>query len=47
MLGTVFWNFIGDDDATHEELLDVYRNVGTEYGGQLDELREALAGRAV
>ncbi len=46
-LGDAFWNFVGDDDGTFDLLLDLYRSVGEEYTAQLDELREALAGRAV
>lgn len=47
MLGSSFWNFVGDDEGTYERLLELYREVGSVYGDQLDELREALAGRAV
>lgn len=46
-LGPAFWNFIGADDETYETLLDLYRQVGMEYGGRLDDLRAALAGREV
>jgi hypothetical protein len=46
-LGAEFWNFAGDDEGTFELLLGLYRNVGEEYTDQLDELRAALAGRAV
>ena len=46
-LGSDFWNFIGDDGGTYELLLDLYREVGLEYGQRLDDLRQALAGRAV
>ena len=46
-LGPDFWNFLGDDPATYELLLELYRNVGAEYTKRLDELREALAGRPV
>jgi hypothetical protein len=46
-LGGAFWNFIGDDPATYEDLLDLYRSVGRDFGDQLDDLRAALAGRAV
>jgi Type II restriction endonuclease, TdeIII len=46
-LGDAFWNFVGNDDGTYELLLGLYRGVGEEYTEQLDELREALAGRAV
>jgi Type II restriction endonuclease, TdeIII len=45
--GPEFWNFIGADSGTYELLLDLYRQVGGEYAEQLDDLREALAGRAV
>lgn len=47
MLGADFWNFVGNDDGTYGQLLDLYRVVGEEYTGQLDGLREALAGRPV
>ena len=46
-LGPDFWNFVGDDDGAYDLLLDLYRDVGLEYGGRLDELRQALAGRPV
>lgn len=46
-LGPEFWNFIGHDPGTYDVLLDLYREVGAEFAGPLDELREALAGRAV
>jgi len=46
-LGAEFWNFVGDDPATYNLLLDLYREVGLEYAGPLDVLRVALAGRAV
>lgn len=46
-LGAEFWNFVGDDDGTYYLLLDLYRQVGMEYTEQLDNLREALAGRPV
>jgi len=46
-MGSAFWNFVGDDEGSYELLLDLYRAVGAEYAAQLDELREALAGRPV
>lgn len=46
-LGAEFWNFVGDDDGMYDLLLDLYRQVGMEYTEQLDNLREALAGRPV
>lgn len=46
-LGSEFWNFVGDDDGAQDLLLDLYRTVGDEYTEQLDDLREALAGRPV
>jgi type II restriction endonuclease TdeIII len=46
-LGSEFWNFLGDDGHTYELLLDLYREVGSEYTQRLDDLREALAGRPV
>jgi hypothetical protein len=45
--GPKFWNFVGDDEGTYELLLSLYREVGEEYTEQLDDLREALAGRPV
>jgi len=45
--GTDFWNFIGDDGAMYELLLDLYRQVGREYTDRLDDLRQALAGRPI
>ncbi len=46
-LGSGFWNFVGDDSNTYEELIELYREVGTDYTTRLDDLREALAGRQV
>jgi hypothetical protein len=46
-LGPDFWNFLGDDPGTYDLLVDLYRQVGAEYANQLDDLRQALAGRAV
>jgi hypothetical protein len=46
-LGSAFWNFIGNGPASYEDLLELYRGVGREFGDQLDELRAVLAGRAV
>jgi Type II restriction endonuclease, TdeIII len=46
-VGPDFWNFIGDDEGTFDLLLGLYRQVGLEYVEPLDDLREALAGRAV
>jgi len=46
-LGADFWNFAGDDPGTYDLLLDLYREVGSEFTDALDELRAALAGRAV
>ena len=46
-LGSDFWNFVGGGGGTFEALLDLYRSVGDEYAEQLDDLREALAGRSV
>ena len=40
MLGEQFWNFVGGDPQTHERLLAVYREVGTEFADQLQQLRE-------
>lgn len=41
MLGEPFWEFVGGD-GTYEELLEVYRQVGEEFGERLRELRERL-----
>lgn len=46
-VGPDFWNFVGDDPGTYEVLLDLYRGVGAEYVGALDELRAAIAATAV
>ena len=46
-LGSEFWNFVGDDPETYELLLTLYRDVGLEFTERLDDLRAALAGRAV
>jgi hypothetical protein len=46
-LGQGFWNFVGNDGGTYELLLDLYRDVGSEFTHELDVLRAALAGRAV
>lgn len=45
-LGPAFWNFVGDDDETHEALLGSYREVGGEYEQRLDDLRDAVANTA-
>jgi hypothetical protein len=39
-VGATFWNFVGDDPKTYEELLNVYKRVGRAYQS---ELREVLA----
>jgi hypothetical protein len=41
MLGEPFWEFVGGDGA-HEELLDVYREVGEDFSEQLRELLARL-----
>jgi hypothetical protein len=46
-LGSEFWNFVGGDPHTYELLLTLYRDVGSEFTERLDDLRAALAGRAV
>ena len=46
-LGDAFWNFIGGAPGTYSELVGLYRDVGIEYTGELDALREAFAGRPV
>lgn len=37
-MGPDFWNFIGSDDNTYDELLAVYRDVGSAYSQKLREL---------
>jgi hypothetical protein len=46
-IGAQFWNFVGNDDGTHDQLLALYRDVGAEYSERLDDLRAAVAGRPV
>ncbi len=46
-IGATFWNFVGDDDSTYDVLLGLYREVGGEYTQRLDDLRSAVATRAV
>lgn len=46
-LGADFWNFVGGDSGTYDHLVNLYRQVGSEYTQKLDDLREALAGRPV
>ncbi len=46
-IGATFWNFVGDDSATYDLLLELYREVGVEYGQTLDELRAAIAATVV
>ncbi len=46
-LGADFWNFVGGDSGTYDRLVNLYRQVGSEYTHKLDDLREALAGRPV
>jgi hypothetical protein len=46
-IGAEFWNFVGDDDGTYDLLLDLYRAVGGDYAHRLDDLRGAVAARAV
>jgi hypothetical protein len=46
-LGADFWNFVGDDATTFDDLLALYREIGTEFSEQLDALRAELAGRDV
>lgn len=46
-LGAGFWDFVGDSPGTYDELLTLYRAVGSDYTTRLDDLREALAGRPV
>jgi type II restriction endonuclease TdeIII len=42
-IGAGFWNFIGADPRTYELLLELYRSVGSDYRGALDDLRAAIA----
>lgn len=42
MIGSRFWNFVGQSDDTYEELLDVYREVGVEFQERLSEIRHRL-----
>jgi hypothetical protein len=46
-VGADFWNFVGDDNGTYDLLLTLYRQVGGDYTVRLDELRAALAARAL
>jgi hypothetical protein len=46
-IGADFWNFVGDDARTYELLLALYRDVGAEHTTRLEELRAAIAARAV
>jgi hypothetical protein len=46
-IGAAFWNFVGDDNGTYDLLLTLYRQVGGDYTVRLDELRAALAARAL
>lgn len=46
-IGAAFWNFVGVDGGTYDLLLALYREVGGEYAQQLDDLRAAVATRAV
>jgi hypothetical protein len=34
-LGRAFWNFIGADDDTYDELLTIYREVGESFATRL------------
>jgi hypothetical protein len=45
-MGAAFWNFVGDDPATYELLVQLYSEVGTESSQELDELRAAIAASA-
>jgi hypothetical protein len=45
LMGAAFWNFVGDDGATYENLLALYREVGRNYEAALDRLRAELASR--
>jgi type II restriction endonuclease TdeIII len=46
-MGAAFWNFVGDDPATYDVLLDLYRGVGRDYVQTLDELRGVIGAAAV
>lgn len=46
MFGATFWNFVGNDPASYDAVIKIYRNVGAKYVGRLDELRDAYAGRS-
>ena len=46
-IGAAFWNFVGDDAGTYDALIALYRDVGGEYAQELNELRAAVAARAV
>lgn len=46
-MGAAFWNFVGNDPGTYDVLVELYREVGTGYTQALDDLRAAIAARAV
>jgi Type II restriction endonuclease, TdeIII len=46
-MGAAFWNFVGDDPMTYDVLIELYRTVGASYTEALDDLRAAIAARAV
>ena len=41
-IGPEFWNFVGGDDGTYEELLEIYREVGETFSERLREVRGRL-----
>jgi Type II restriction endonuclease, TdeIII len=42
LLGPDFWNFVGDNASTYDDLLTVYREVGETYKARIRELRDRL-----
>lgn len=45
MFGDTFWNFVGNDPATYDAVVEIYRDVGADYANRLDDLRAAYSGR--
>jgi hypothetical protein len=46
-IGPTFWNFVGDDSGTYDLLIALYRVVGGAYTERLEDLRAAIAARAI
>jgi Type II restriction endonuclease, TdeIII len=46
-IGAAVSNFVGNDPRTYDVLLELYRSVGADYTEALDDLRVAIAARAV